>query len=458
MNSHSTVLVLALTLLTAMAGCGGGSSASSPAAPAAWGTATALSSNPANLYDGSPAVTIDSAGSVMAVYLQNDGTRRKVMARHYAAASGTWSTAVGVDSAAAGEVRWDSLRTAQLPNGDVIAIWGQGTSPTSLWSNRYSASTASWGTPALLETDDTRAAYFGEMAVAPNGNAVVVWRQADNTNSGSIYANRYSSATQSWSGATAIEIDPQTVMPAVHVAMDVNGNAAAVWTRDVGAQREIRVNRYAAASNSWGGAATIATFPQGAGGNPRIALDASGNAMAVWEEYPGSSAPLNIVARRSNLAADPWAAPQALESNDLRNSGPLLTLDAQGNALVIWTELDIYYGLRSARYDAATASWSAMTPVGSSSTANAERASLIMGTNGHALALWQESDGARINNWANRYRAGIGWDTATLIDTPQGSHSEAPGAAIDVNGNIWAMWAKQNSARDASDVWFNRYR
>lgn len=457
MNSHSIVIAFALTLLTGLTGCGGGSG-SSAAAPAAWGTATALSSNPANTYDDSPAVTIDNAGNVTAVYLQHDGTRRKVMARRYAAESGTWSTVVGVDSAAAGDVRWGSLRTAQLPNGDVIAIWGQGSSPTSLWSNRYSTNTASWETPALLEADDTRGAYFGEIAAAPNGNAVVVWQQADNANSGSIYANRYSSTTQSWSGATAIEIDPQTVKPAVHVAMDINGNAAVVWTREVGVQREIRVNRYTAANNSWGSAATIATFPQGLGGNPRIALDASGNAMAVWEEYPGSNTPLNIVARRYSLAADTWAAPQTLESNDLPHSNPLLTLDAQGNALVVWTELDTTYRLRSARYDATTSGWNAMTPVGSSSTANAENAALIMGTNGNAVALWQESDGTRVNNWANRYRAGIGWDTAVQIDTPQGGHSYAPHAAIDVSGNIWAMWAKENSARDASDIWFNRYR
>ena len=42
--------------------------------------------------------------------------------------------------------------------------------------------------------------------------------------------------------------------------------------------------------------------------------------------------------------------------------------------------------------------------------------------------------------WANRYTAGTGWGTRTLIDTDNAIEADEPQIAIDASGNALAVW------------------
>ena len=82
------------------------------------------------------------------------------------------------------------------------------------------------------------------------------------------------------------------------IAIDANGNALAVWHQYDGARYSIRANRYTPGIG-WGAAGTI---DDGSGDayNPQIALDANGNALAVWQQFDGASV---------NIWANRWIAP-----------------------------------------------------------------------------------------------------------------------------------------------------
>ena len=58
-----------------------------------------------------------------------------------------------------------------------------------IWANRY-VSGVGWQTAELIETDNAGSAYYSQIAIGQDGNAVAVWRQSDGIRD-NIWANRY---------------------------------------------------------------------------------------------------------------------------------------------------------------------------------------------------------------------------------------------------------------------------
>ena len=72
------------------------------------------------------------------------------------------------------------------------------------------------------------------------------------------------------------------------VAFDASGNAVVVWQQSDGTRYNIWSNRYTASTGLWGTAALIETDNAGDANNPQVAIDASGNALAVWSQSDGT--------------------------------------------------------------------------------------------------------------------------------------------------------------------------
>ena len=95
-----------------------------------------------------------------------------------------------------------------------------------------------WGTPELIETDNSGNAFRPQVGVDGSGNAVAVWYQHDGTRY-NIWSNRYVAGT-GWGTAQLIETDSgDAEVP--QVGIDGSGNAVAVWQQDDG----IRLNTWA---------------------------------------------------------------------------------------------------------------------------------------------------------------------------------------------------------------------
>ena len=144
-----------------------------------------------------------------------------------------------------------------------------------------------WGTATLIETDNAGGATRPQIAVDASGNALAVWRQSDGTRL-NIWANRFTAATSSWGTAALIETDNLGDASSPQIAFDASGNALAVWSQFDGTRPNIWANRFTAATNSWGTAALIETDNAGGAVNPQLAFDASGNALAVWQQSDGT--------------------------------------------------------------------------------------------------------------------------------------------------------------------------
>ena len=171
-------------------------------------------------------------------------------------------------------------------NGNALAVWNRfnGGSRNDIWANRYTAATTTWGTALLIETGNAGTAENPTIAIDANRNGVALWNHFDGARY-DVMATHYVTATGTW-GQAAISLAASAVSSGdMRVAIDDSGNALVVWRHEEGFTRaDIWANRYTA-SVGWGTAALIETDNAGSAIRPQIAMDCSGNAIAVWDQF-----------------------------------------------------------------------------------------------------------------------------------------------------------------------------
>jgi uncharacterized membrane-anchored protein len=400
-----------------------------------------------------PQVAVDSSGNAVAVWQQHDGTRNNIWSNRYRAATGRWGTAELIETDA-GDAR--NPQVAADSSGNAVAVWFQNDGTRfNIWSNRYTVATGRWGTAELIQ-DNAGNAYHPQVAVDSSGNTVAVWYQYDGTSYRNIWSNRYTAATGTWGTAELIETDNAEDAYYPQVAVDSSGNAVVVWYQYNGTRNNIWSNRYTAVAGTWGTAELIETDNAGSARDPQVAVDSSGNAVAVWYQYDGTRT--NISSNRYTASAGSWGTAELIEMD---NAGPAyspqVAVDSSGNAVVVWYQFDgTSDNIWSNRYTAATGTWETAELIETDAW-DAYDPQVAVDSFGNAVAVWQQSDGTRYSIWSNRYTAPTGtWETAELIETDNAGDARNPQVAVDSSGNAVAVWEQSDGTR--YNIWSNVYR
>jgi hypothetical protein len=251
------------------------------AATDSWGTPTSLWDD--GVY-GQVAMNADGVAMVVGTPLTSGGYTNAKASRY---SSGSWSSPVSINSDSHDGTIYADMQVAMDPNGNTIVVWIQ---DNNVWTNKYTASTSSWGTAGLLETG-SGAVFVPQIAFDVDGDAIAVWQQSDGTYT-NIYYNRYSGGT--WGGrtllsdATSNATDPQIVI-------DRNNNAIVIWTQTNGSAADVYAIRYVAGTGLWGEPEVIDNTSY-ATHNPQIAIGGNGTATAVW--YQQNEGYISIGANR----------------------------------------------------------------------------------------------------------------------------------------------------------------
>jgi hypothetical protein len=320
---------------------------------------------------------------------------------------------------------------------------GNAMAANQVWTFTTRAAPA-WGTASQIGHSD---ADMAQIAIDPYGNALAVWAQHDGT-SYNIWANRYT-ASAGWGTAGLIETGTGDAN-SPQIAIDANGNAIAVWHQSDGTRDNIWANRYTAGAG-WGTASLIETG-DGTTTYPQIAIDANGNAIAVWRQYDGTR--YNIHANRYDAAGAGWGTASLIESGNGNVLEPQIAVDPNGNAMAVWPQVDgTSYSIWANRYIAG-AGWGTASLIDTAAGA-AHEPQIAIDPNGNVIAVWIQQDGTAFSIHANRYdAAGAGWGTASLIETATGEAYD-PQIAIDRSGNAIAVWRQFDGTR--FNIHANRY-
>ena len=150
--------------------------ASYTASIATWSAPVTLDSNTSNAYV--PTLAVDrETGNAVVAWVQSDGTAISVYARRFDAASGTWSAAALLETLNT-NASTDHFLSVSLVGGEgVVALLHNGASVTEAYAARLGNGV--WSAATLLETRSDAVSDISS-SVDANGNATVVWVQADN--------------------------------------------------------------------------------------------------------------------------------------------------------------------------------------------------------------------------------------------------------------------------------------
>jgi hypothetical protein len=233
-----------------------------------------------------PEIAVDANGNVIAVWLRlNAAGNLDVFANRFSATSAMWGTPQLLET---GDGLALDVRLSMDPDGNAIAIWFQEDTVSfdiDIWANRYDTSNASWDAAPTAISDTTGVAINPSLAIGADGSAVVVWEDIDVMGDVHIHASRYSAGGNAWSPSVSLDDGAAPVFAPV-VAMDGAGDAIVAWEQETmlgSAIFDVKVSRYSAAGNSWGGPATL---DAGAGDAfaPMLDLNAAGDAVIAWEQ------------------------------------------------------------------------------------------------------------------------------------------------------------------------------
>jgi hypothetical protein len=283
-----------------------------------------------------------------------------------------------------------------------------------------------WTAPFALATGGTLTHFQPSVAAGRSGDAVVAWTASDGTGLTGIQARRFSRAN-GWSTTDDLRsresgrysTDPQA-------GLDGSGRAIVTF-----AEAELGLGDRAMASGSplaggWSDPVALGSLPA-SNHKPRIAVNAAGAAMVFWGGGAARYTP-----------SGGWEA--AATINAASPIGQRIAIDAAGNAWAVWMQVTNFraYG---ARYTVGTG-WSTEAMI---LGGQAGPPDVAMSGAGAALALVPQyginpDNNADYNLWARRHTGSAWVDDGAQIDGESNGRSYNPRAGVDGAGNAIAVW------------------
>jgi hypothetical protein len=173
------------------------------------------------------------------------------------------------------------------PAGNAMAVWMESANGRpSIWGRRYDAATDSWGTAVTLESDDSIDMAQPRVAMDGQGNAAALWNDfvlpPAGPQPGTIYAAVFTASAGTWSLPFVVEHSDITCLATSGVSMSAAGQAVAVWS---GCDSSVQAASFTGPADvQLIDLGSLAASPACAvGGAPDIAADPGGDAVAVWE-------------------------------------------------------------------------------------------------------------------------------------------------------------------------------
>ncbi len=206
------------------------------------------------------------------------------------------------------------------------------------------------------------------------------------------------------------------------IAMDGSGNVVAVWV-----ENNLVKSNSKLLSGSWG---AVATLSNTGGSSPRVVIDANGNATAVWLEN-------GVVKAASKTLIGSWGLTTSLSNTNA--ASPTIAVDAAGDVIAAWT--------RSGNVETATklfgAAWLNHVTITAGGAALPSLAIGGTGSGSTAAVVWHEPlSGINVVKASTKLLSGS-WSTPTAI-SPANVNAGYARVAVDTNGNATAIWFQYN--------------
>jgi hypothetical protein len=394
----------------------------------------------ASMYDLSfQDVAVDGQGNAVAAWIQPKGSVEIVEAATRPL-GGAWSSPVAVSHSGEDVL---ALKVVVDPQGDAAAIWiGVGAGNKQVVRVATCPAAGDWTEPvALSEVDGF--AHEPDIAIDTQGTVTAVWSEGDVNDYGVVHvASR--PADGDWSASVELS-DGQAIEP--QVAVDPEGNVTAAWTL-LSADRGdgIIQSNTRPSGGDWSAEAVDVSADDGLAEHPRLAVDAQGEATAVWHrrDIPAGSGFKQFV-QTARRVAGTWSAPTTISRDDGLAGNPEVTVDPEGNATAIWSWFPLGPGPRAvqARSRTADGTWDSpvdlVTKSGSLEPSESDL-QVAADSQGNVTAIWTAWASPTLVVRSARRAVGGGWSAPVDVSGPA-AYSIWPQMAIDPQGYATVVWS-----------------
>ncbi len=384
-------------------------------------------------------VAVDPQGEAVAVWTQTKGSEKVDIEASSRPPGGSWQAPVRLSPAAPREHPWPHEGEAQSPyvainaKGEAVAVWRYDDGSDWLVESSTRPAGGTWGPFSIIAGGFTpsggiREAREAGIALDPQGDAVATWTDWDTKYEleGGIAEAAVRPAGGTWQAP--VQLCSWKAATSPNAAFDAQGDAVASWNAG---SFEVSTRP---AGGTWQAAEAI--FPV-QGGEGKLAVDPQGEAVAVWEHETshGGKPYTAVIEGRSRPPGGTWQPPVTISTNT-GFAGPVLAIDAQGEAIITWGSWTELGGSN-------TTVQSAVRPAGGSWQAPVQIAPLFVNViklavdaQGDAVTVWDDYSKGEVEG-AVRPADGT-WQAPAGLSA--GAGSQAPNVAIDGQGDAVAVW------------------
>jgi plastocyanin len=388
-----------------------------------------------------PAVAIDDAGNTVLAWERQDIISHNVELATRSP-GGNFTAPVTLSPAST------IPRVAMTSAGEAIAFWRHFDVNSGDYVLQVSSRPpgGSFSTPVDVSASETNAQPQGlRLAVNAAGDIALAWVQKDPD---SLVDPEQFSVRASIRPAGGSFSTPEIISPlplvvgnsagTPRVALDGAGNTTAVWRYFDGTNQVIQ-----AATRPAGGAFSgpIPLTTDGAdAGSPDVAMDAVGDAIAVWVRSDGSNL---IVHASTSPAGGAFAAPVDLSEPGEDAFTPEIAMSPQGEATATWVRSNVG-GDVIVQVSQGSPGGSFSSPLDLSGPGeDASDPEPARNSGGATTVIWRRGDVVQ----ASIAQAGGGFSSATDLSLP-GQVAVSPAVAMDRGGDATVVWFRSNGTNN----------
>lgn len=260
----------------------------------------------------------------------------------------SWDSAVRVNTdAGSTEQKYPAMATGA--DGTAYLVWGDGrlagVGVADVYFSSRSTGAGAWSVNERV-SDVTNGTQDPAIAVDGTGKVFAIWTDFRNGNF-DIYASTRSPATGTWSANKKVNDDTKgnKSQTRPRVAVDGSGNALAVWYDQRSNQNNIYASRLPAGASTWNASLRVTDDTAAVKTDPDTAFAPNGTATAVWSDTRSGSGIYNVYSSTLAAGSNSWATntrvndvPTSLSFCPSCKARPRLGIDGAGNILVVWVD------------------------------------------------------------------------------------------------------------------------
>lgn len=398
-----------------------------------------------------PQSATDGEGNVMAVWLQTNGSGPSVFACRYSMNEG-WLEAESLENSDA-DVRAPTV--AMNENGDAVAVWRQANETTSnwdIWGALYSdgvgwADAEPISADGLLDDDQYRA------VIDSSGIAAVIWKRSGAPNH--VLISRGEVGT-GWSVAEQVDESATADSMSPSIGIDGNDNLIVVWIQYELSEASVWTKRFDA-GEGWDAPEKLSDT--GEYGQTVISVNDGGRAICAWSHQNDSTSTKDIFSSVYNPGVGWDDLIMSGHDADKTHLDPRVAIDQDGNAVLAWCANSVSKDYVFCRFYEVGIGWGDRQSLAESPwdmEFYPPSPKVAMNNEGEIICIFYHYDGEKYNLRGMAYSPAEGWTPSTLISTDNlGDVSPYYSVTINEDGSGMAVWDQDDSTK--SDVWYAEY-